>query len=312
MRIVAIASLLLILLLVSLSAYLRLEQSGIGCDPWPACYGNIGVENEAPDIGDAYERLLADATEPLAWARPLHRLVAGVLGLLILGLTVMALLQRRHRVASLSLLGLTVFLAWLGIYSEGLHSPAVVMGNLAGGFAMLAVCGWLVFSEMGKSTVGSANLRRWSTIAIVTLSLQILIGGLTSANFAASACATLPDCQGAWLPGAELWTAFDLSRSVTTTPEGFVVGGAERPAVHMLHRLFSLLTFGAVAAAGVLAFRVRNGIRPTGMLVCALIVLQMATGIAAVRFGIPIAVAVSHNWMAAVLMLGVLRLRAAA
>ena len=35
-------SLLLVILLVTLSAYLRLAHSGIGCADWPACYGQIG------------------------------------------------------------------------------------------------------------------------------------------------------------------------------------------------------------------------------------------------------------------------------
>ena len=78
----------------------------------------------------------------------MHRLIASVLGLLVLGLMGLSLQQKRHRVLSFVLLGLTVFLAWLGIYSEGLHSPAVVMGNLSGGFAMLAVFGLLLFEKM--------------------------------------------------------------------------------------------------------------------------------------------------------------------
>ena len=35
-------SLLFVIVLVSLSAYLRLAHSGIGCADWPDCYGRIG------------------------------------------------------------------------------------------------------------------------------------------------------------------------------------------------------------------------------------------------------------------------------
>ncbi len=105
-------SLLLVLVLVTLSAYLRLDHSGIGCEPWPACYGNIGVAAENPTAASTYERLLEEANQPLSWARPLHRLVASVLGLAILGLCLLSLNRKRDRLLSFGLLALTVFLAW--------------------------------------------------------------------------------------------------------------------------------------------------------------------------------------------------------
>ena len=42
MKATLLMSLLLVMVLVSLSAYLRLSHSGIGCTDWPACYGRIG------------------------------------------------------------------------------------------------------------------------------------------------------------------------------------------------------------------------------------------------------------------------------
>ena len=138
MKTTAIIGLLLVMALVSLSSYLRLDHSGIGCTPWPDCYGNIGVQTEEPDIESTYERLVAEARQPMSWARPMHRLIASVLGLLVLGIVGLSLRNKKNRGLSFTLLGLTVFLAWLGIYSEGLHNPAVVMGNLGGGFGV----GW--------------------------------------------------------------------------------------------------------------------------------------------------------------------------
>ena len=90
MNAVAKVSLLLVIVLVSLSAYLRLAHSGIGCADWPACYGQIGVPSalsQPVSSENAYQRMVAEANEPMAWATPLHRLVASVLGLLILFLT---------------------------------------------------------------------------------------------------------------------------------------------------------------------------------------------------------------------------------
>jgi len=65
-RALAIISLLFVLALVSVSAYLRLDNSGIGCADWPACYGRIGTPaDEVPTVGSTYERLALEAQQPL-------------------------------------------------------------------------------------------------------------------------------------------------------------------------------------------------------------------------------------------------------
>jgi heme A synthase len=92
-----------------------------------------------------YLRLAADGYEVLSWARPAHRLTASAIGLLVLGLMGMSMRQKRNRMISFALLGLTVFLAWLGLYSEGSENPAIVMGNQGGGLAMLGCFAWLVY-----------------------------------------------------------------------------------------------------------------------------------------------------------------------
>jgi len=309
MRVLAIVSLLFVLALVSVSAYLRLNNSGIGCADWPACYGLIGAaEEEAPTVGSTYERLAIEAQEPLSWATPVHRLVASVLGLLVLGMALMSLRARRDRLLSFTLLALTVFLAWLGIYSGGLHSPAVVMGNLGGGFAMLGLLGWMVFRDARPRANASHNVRRWVVAALVLLCIQIVLGGLTSANFAASACQTLPDCHGSWLPGADLGTAFNLARDHEIGPTGLALGGAERADIHKLHRLVAVVTLLAVMVAGGLAVAGRMG--GTAVFVIALAALEFCLGVAAILTDLPIGIAVAHNWLAAILLLGLLRLHA--
>ncbi len=92
-----------------------------------------------------YLRLSAEAQEVMSWARPMHRLIASTIGLLVLGLVGLSFQRKKNRVISFVLLGLTVLLAWLGIYSGGSHSPAVVMGNQFGGLAMLGCFAWLVY-----------------------------------------------------------------------------------------------------------------------------------------------------------------------
>ena len=314
MRALAITALLLVIVLVSLSAYLRLAHSGIGCADWPACYGRIGeppVVTEPVPVQDAYQQLVRESNQPLSWATPLHRLVASVLGLLVLFITFLSIRAKRQRLASITLLALTIYLAVLGIRSGGLHDPSVVMGNLAGGFCMLGLLGWMVFSS-GEHRGDSPGLRWLTLVAIAVLCVQILLGGLTSANFAATSCQTLPDCHGSWWPGSSLATALDLSRKHEVTESGQAIGGDERMAIHKAHRLGSLLTVFITMIAALAAWRAGPAYRVIAMVIAALLSFEFLLGITAILTSIPISLAVAHNWFAGLLLLSLLKLLALA
>ena len=310
MRALAVTSLLLVIVLVSLSAYLRLAYSGIGCADWPVCYGRIGeppAVTEPVPAQDAYQQLVRESNQPLSWATPLHRLVASVLGLLVLFIAFLSIRAKRQRLASLTLLALTVYLAVLDIRSGGLHDPSVVMGNLAGGFSMLGLLGWMVFSS-GERHGGSPRLAWLTMAAIAVLSIQILLGGLTSANFAATACQTLPDCHGSWWPGSSLATALDLSREHEVTSSGQAIGGEERLAIHKAHRLGSILTVIITIFAVLAALRAGPAYRAIAMAIVALLTFEFLLGITAILTSIPISLAVAHNWFAGLLLLSLLKL----
>ncbi len=307
-------SLVLVILLVTLSAYLRLTHSGIGCADWPACYGQIGeppADSQVISSENAYQRIVAEASQPLAWATPLHRIVASVLGLMIVLLVVLSLKQKRNRLISIALLGIAVFLALLGMKSGSLHSPAVVMGNLSGGFLMLGLLGWILFKPIDgekyrkrqKALPGSLP-----AMAVLVLVVQILLGGLTSAHFAATSCQTLPDCQGTWLPGPGIWKALDLTRPHEVTSMGKVTGGQEHIDIHVAHRLGAVATAILVLAVGFLSWRAGGRLRNTGVLVMFLVAAEFVIGLIGVASGLPIGLVVSHNWIAGLLLLALLKI----
>ena len=63
LRRIALAALLLILAVTTLSAYMRLANAGLGCADWPACYGQllagepryaaVLAQVRAEEVGDA-------------------------------------------------------------------------------------------------------------------------------------------------------------------------------------------------------------------------------------------------------------------
>ena len=312
MKAVVSISLIFVIVLVSLSAYLRLSHSGIGCVDWPACYGRIGepqTVSQPVSTENAYQRILAEASQPLAWATPMHRFVASVLGLLIVWLVVLALKSKRNRSISMLLLALTVFLALLGLKSGGLHSPAVIMGNLTGGFLMLGLLGWILFAtNSARATVRDKLPGSLVGVALLFLVLQILMGGLTSANFAATSCQTLPDCHGSWLPGKDVFTAMDLSTDHEVTSAGQAIGGQERTDIHITHRLMAVATTVMLLLVGVLAWRANNTLRIAGGIVLLLVLAEFSIGVAAIATDLPIGLAVAHNWLAGMLLLAMLKI----
>jgi cytochrome c oxidase assembly protein subunit 15 len=322
-------SLLLVIILVSLSAFLRLSHSGIGCADWPSCYGRIGVasglhepesdgEHQPDSARSAYQNLINESEKPMSWATPAHRLVASVLGLLVIGINALAFRRRQMRLVSVALLALTVWLALLGIRSGSLQDPAVVMGNLSGGFAMLGLLGWMAFGGPGAKQqdagqVPGRTVRGWVFAALMVLCIQIFLGGLTSANFAATACQSFPDCHGSWWPGSALATALDLSTAHEVTAEGMAIGGDERLAINMAHRLGAAATVLLVVLTGALVLRKSGGahrLRSTAFMAIALVLAEFGLGVASVVTGLPIALALGHNALAALLLLVLVRMLA--
>ncbi|NNF16093.1 MAG: hypothetical protein HKN70_05055 [Gammaproteobacteria bacterium] len=304
-------ALVLVFVLILVSAYLRLLHSGIGCEDWPACYGRIGAVPATPagPLSTDQEGVSDHALAPAA-ATLMHRLVATVLGMLVFIMTITAFGKKQNRLITVALLGLTLFLAILGLKSGSLHSPAVVMGNLVGGFSMLALLGWLVFARAKPAPRSTPTpIRGWTVAALVIVSAQILLGGFTSANFAAIACRSLPDCHGSWLPGPAISQAFNLKRAHQVNDFGVAIGAAERAAIHKTHRLGAILTVVAVFAAGIAALRAGPRFRGAAVGILVLVIAEFAVGVAAIVTQLPIVLAVAHNGLAALMLLGLIKLQ---
>ncbi len=302
-------SIVLVLLVVVLSAYLRLSGSGLGCAEWPSCYALIRAE-----AGGAESLAAAHRVPP--WATLTHRLVASALGALVLGITVMALLRRRESVQSvlipLAVLGLTVFLSVLGYITPSPLLPWVTLSNLLGGMAMLAMLWWLgqrsVTPINEKMNVADRALRPWALAGLGIVFLQIALGGWVSANFAALSCTGLPGCGGyPWSDGP--WReSFNLLRVLPVTDGGVVIASDAGKIIHLVHRTGAVLTFLYMAWLGWRAIGLGSRYRGTGITMLVFIVLQIVLSLGAVAFSLPLALVTAHNAMAALFLLSVVNL----
>jgi cytochrome c oxidase assembly protein subunit 15 len=301
----------LALAVVMLGAWVRLTDAGLGCPDWPGCYGRLVVPHPATTA----EELGSEYTRPLeagkAWREMIHRYLASTLGLICVALAVLAWLNRREPNqpwrTPLALVALVVFQGLLGMWTVTLLlKPIVVVAHLLGGFATLALLVSLGRWRSTRFPQPTAALRALGVAAAAALVLQISLGGWTSANYAALACPDFPTCQTQWWPAiADFEEGFVLWRGLGVDYEGGVLDHPARVAVHFTHRLGAVL---AAVLIGLLAWRLvrEPATRGDGAAVLAALLLQLGLGVSIVWFGVPLAVAVLHNGVAAVLLLTVI------
>jgi len=293
------ASAALVLVITSISAYLRLSQYGLGCADWPACYG-------ANPLGEAP----LSESDPLFWPRVVHRITATSAGLLFVAIALFwwnAWESARERVLSVAPLALALFLAWLGRYTPS-SLPAVTIGNLLGGMATLAVLWWLRSAALAHRSAHRADaapaVAGPAGIGLALVFAQMALGALVSARFAAAACPGFPGC-GAWEGTFELsgLNPFaDIAREA--------LGEHTRQVLHMMHRYAGAAVALYLAWLGAREMALGGPRRGLGLLLLGLVAAQIALSAALVLLKVPLGMAVAHNVIAALLILNLVTLLA--
>ncbi|MFA9459336.1 COX15/CtaA family protein [Thiohalorhabdus sp. Cl-TMA] len=298
---------------VVLGGYVRLSNAGLGCPDWPGCYGHLKVpESLAGTSG--FERPLETGK---AWKEMVHRYFAGALGLTIAGLGFIAWRRRQEDgqavALPLMLVALVIFQALLGMWTvTWLLKPLVVTAHLLGGMATLGLLVWLALRQghLLRPVAEPGPWRTWALLALGVAVLQVLLGGWTSANYAALACPDFPTCQGQWWPRTDFGQAFTLWHGLGINYEGGILGNPARMTIHLTHRLgavLTLLTVGGLVLA--LLYRARSArVRKVAGVAGMALLVQAGLGIANVVFGLPLSVAVAHNAGAAILLLSLVAL----
>jgi cytochrome c oxidase assembly protein subunit 15 len=301
----------LALVVVTLGAWVRLTDAGLGCPDWPGCYGRLVVSAEIASDPAAAE---LHAERPLeagkAWREMIHRYFASSLGLICLALASIAIARRKEPgqplVLPLVLVGLVVLQGLFGMWTVTLRLlPLVVVTHLVGGLSVLGCLFWLARGKAPR-VAGSRALRTLGLAAGAVLALQIFLGGWTSSNYAAVACPDFPTCQTQWWPViADFSQGFDLIHEIGPDYEGGVLDHPARVAIHFVHRLGAVL---ALLLIGFFGWRLLQEHESplTGGAVLAALAAQLGIGVSIVLFGVPLWVAVAHNGVAAILLLTVI------
>jgi cytochrome c oxidase assembly protein subunit 15 len=316
LRRLAWAAAALALLITVFGAFVRLSNAGLSCPDWPTCYGKLTwpQAHEVASANVAFPDRPVEAGK--AWREQAHRILVGGLSLFTFALAAWAWWRRRDLQslvgAPLAAAVVIVFQALLGMWTVTLKLlPAVVMAHLLGGMLLFALLAYTAL-RLSLPAIGggedTAKLRRLTILGIGLLVLQIALGGWTSSNYAALACANdFPKCLGFWWPPTDFREGFVLWRDVGVNYEGGVLDTAARSAIQIAHRIGALIVFVAVGSVAAAAAR-RPAVRTFGLAIGALLLLQIALGVGNVVLSLPLPVAIAHNGVAALLLFALLAL----
>lgn len=260
--------------LIAFGAAVRAMNSGLACPDWPLCFGEF-----IPDY------------HPQVYFEFIHRVLAGVIGIVTVGLNVWLIFksQAPRRVKALG--AASVLLLLTQIVFGGLTvllklQAGVVAAHLAMGTGFFAVLTWLLLTLNGApKDVLVERAPRWLRYvsfgfagAVYT---QILLGGLVASNYAALVCTDFPTCRGEWFP--------HLSGAL---------------GIHMIHR-YGAYTIAVLALAYVITvFRSTTSrrLKNLALWITAMVVVQITLGVANILLLTPPLITVAHLAVATMIL----------
>lgn len=299
------------LVVISLGAWVRLTDAGLGCPDWPGCYGLLTTPDTAEELAKAKEFYPnANIDVGKAWREMLHRYMAGILGLYVFFITYISIKYSKKNYTLPILISILIIVqAIMGMLTVTmLVKPTIVTTHLFFGMltATLLFINALKYSDVN---IPSQKIPSYAlTIIIITwvfLIIQILLGGWTSTNYASLACTDFPKCLNQWYPKEMIFdSAFNLIGLPDVNYEGGILVYGAKVAVHYTHRITALiLTFVFVSALyTVYKLNKHSFLKKIMGISVIFFILQIILGISNVVYSLPINIAVWHTMNAAILM----------
>lgn len=305
----ALLAALVALASVIFGAYVRLSEAALGCPEGPAC----SAQAQTPAAAQGAQPARNPTSR--AWKDTVARYIAGTLGLLLVRLAVLGWQMRRRPgqqvLIPLATLVLVFSLTVIGFVTIDLQAkPVVMMIQFLGNLLVLALLWWIVLREqrLFRSTAPSAltrRLRRRAMAALVFGMMAITLGGWSMVNHAALACPDFPTCQGQYLPNVDFaggllrWTFEGLSYDRT---ELDLSAAAAIQIAHRVSALIAVLYLGWFSLH-LLRIGIQDAVCRYGLLLLVMLSFAVAFGIMESVGGLSLLLAVTHNAVAALLLL---------
>ena len=145
-------------------AFVRLSDAGLSCPDWPTCYGKAAWPTHADQVA-GHAAVDIRAVDPSrAWREQFHRIIAGLLGVLVLALALLA--TRRRPRGWLQVIGASLAVAVaIPLYMAGQHVAASVLAIIAEVVLLVAALRW-----------SNLDLARTATFTLAVIIVQALLG----------------------------------------------------------------------------------------------------------------------------------------
>ena len=267
------------LILVGVGVYVRATGSGLGCPDWPLCHGGV--------VPPAEQTAVIEFT---------HRLVAAVVGVLVIATAVFAWRHFRNTpavlwpaLAAVPLVGIQGGLGALTVWQE--LPPEIVATHLLLAMAILTVMAATalgMFNEMRggappEERQAALRVGQRAVVSLVVFAAVVWMGGYLGESGGSTACEGWPLCNGGVFPGAD-----------------------DQQITHMVHRYLAALLVVPLAWVALAAWRERETLRwgpHVTATVTMLYLAQVGIGALNVLYTFPDALTVTHTVLASLLWL---------
>lgn len=243
-RNLALTGAALTLCVLVLAAAMRFQAAGVGCEPWPECYGSEG----------------ARAIKTPAWARLAHRVSAMLVSLCALTIAMVCFRTRAEprlpkARAAFVLVGVAM-LAGLGRFSGPDATASVALANLLLGLGLATMFASLAVPSRARDTPTPAV--DWVTA--IVLAITTVLGGIASTHRLSGNCADLPGCSALADAGpAALWIVsghralgvLAVLWACAWALWSYRAGARGAWALLLVGASLALLAFGAAQASGI-------------------------------------------------------------
>ena len=317
----------LIIFLIAFGGFVRLTRSGLSIVEWNPISGVVPPIGHAawqaefakyqltPEFLKVNTAMTLPEYQEIFLIEYTHRLIARFAGLLVaiplIYFLLKGMIPRRQRWLYILIGILFAFQGVLGWYmvSSGLvDRPAVshfrLTAHLLLALTLLAITFRLaldrIYGHPKKQPGGRAAAYWLSVLVIGILVVQIGYGGLVAGLKAGHVSDTWPLMFGYLVPPGLLTAAGGWLNSILTAPA----------TLHFIHRWLAFVVLAVALAVYFVARRHTYApqVRRSSLLLAALVLVQITLGIGVVMMGVPIVVALTHQFSAMMLFLTALYL----
>ena len=149
---------------IMFGSFVRLSDAGLSCPDWPTCYGRVTWPQTQMEAAQHVASEIRPLESHKAWREQVHRFLAGLLGVEVLTLALLAARRRKRGIAQIVTASVLVALA-IPLYMRGEHVAASVLAIGGEAILLLAALRW-----------SNIDLARAAVLTLAVVVFQALLG----------------------------------------------------------------------------------------------------------------------------------------